>query len=303
MDKFTEMETFLRIAEAGSLAAAGRRLGRTPSSVSKLLTGLEERLGARLVTRTTRSLALTDSGTQFLARCQSILAELEEAEVRAAELHRMPGGRLRAVGMNILSQSLLVPLITGFLRANPGITIDLVQAESLPDLTRAGADVGLRIGSLSTKGLVCEPLAVSRRVTCASPAYLVRHGRPARFEDLADHNCLTFGHNAAMNRWQIECEGRVITLQARGDFTANRGELIRQAALAGWGVCHLSDVLVGPDLLSGRLVALFPEQIEQVTNHVCAIYPRRQRVPRKVTAFVEHLRTAFTPVPPWHVDS
>lgn len=300
MDRLVEIETFLRIAEEGSLAGAARQLRRTPSSVSKILKGLEERLDTGLVTRTTRSMALTEAGEQFYNRCRSILQEIEEAEGTVSDLHTRPSGHLRVVGMNVLSQELLMPLITEFLSQNPDITIDLVQTDVLPDLIRSGADVALRIGEVTAKALVCERLAPSHRVICAAPGYLESHGWPAQLKELSKHNCLVFGHNPALNIWQTERDGQIIGIEPRGDFSANRGELLRQAALAGLGIAQLSDVLVGPDLQAGRLVALLPEQLRRITNHVCAIYPRRQRAPHKVTAFVSFLREAFTPAPPWH---
>ena len=302
MDRLIEIETFLRIAEEGSLAGAARKLHRTPSSVSKILKNLEERLGTWLVTRSTRSLALTEAGEQFYARCRSVVSDIEEAEDLVHQMHSQPGGHLRVIGMNVLSQDLLMPLITQFMQANPGITVDLSQVERMPDLTRAAADVVLRIGQVTTKGLICERLVESHRVICAAPSYLERHGRPEKFEDLAEHNCLVFSHNPALNVWQTERGGQLVSIEPRGDLTSNSGELLRQAVLAGQGIAQLSDVLVGPDLRAGRLVALLPEQLGWTTNHVCAIYPRRRQAPHKVTAFISYLREAFTPVPPWYVD-
>jgi len=293
LNKIEEMAVFVRVVEAGSLSAAARALRRSPSSVSKILTGLEERLGVRLITRNTRHLQITDVGDDYYQRCRNILEEIAEAEERATAIHAEPSGTLRIVGMNILSQKTMMPVLTGFLEKHPRISLEIHQTDVIPDLVKSGIDLALRIGSVSAKGLECVELAPSRRVICASPAYIAAHGRPKTLSQLHLHNCLTFSTNEALNTWELEGAEGTDSLHVSGNLAASTAELIRQAALGGWGICQLADVIIGPDLKSGALVPLFPDQLDRVINHICAVYPKRRRTPKKVLAFVEHMRDAL----------
>lgn len=293
MNKIEEMAVFVRVVEAGSLSAAARALRRSPSSVSKILTGLEDRLGVRLITRNTRHLQITDTGQDYYQRCRLILEDITEAEERASALHAEPGGTLRVVGMNILSQKAMMPILTGFLEKYPRISLEIHQTDIFPDLVKSGIDLALRIGGVSTAGLECVELMPSRRVICAAPDYIAVHGRPRTLSQLHLHNCMTFATNEALNTWELEGAEGTESIHVSGNLAASTAELIRQAALNGWGVCQLSDVIIGPDLKNGALVPLFPEQLDQTTNHICAVYPKRRSAPKKVLAFVEHMREAL----------
>ena len=289
MNKLIEMETFVQVVDAGSLAAAARRLRRNPSSVSKIISALEDRLEVRLLTRTTRNITLTDAGLDFFEHCKAILINIDDAEEAATASHREPRGRLRVVGMNACSPNVILPLVSGFLNRYPSIQIDLHQAEYFPDMVAADMDVALRIGEVTTKGLECVRLTPSRRLICASPEYLATHGTPLTLAELVDHNCIGFSTNVQFNNWEVNGDRKVEKFQPSGNLVASNAQLIRQAALFGWGICQLSDFIINPDIKEGRLVVLFPEQLDSITNYVCAIYPRKKRSPKKTLAFVEHL--------------
>lgn len=270
MNKLIEMEVFVQVVDAGSLAGAARRLRRNPSSVSKIIGALEDRLGIRLLTRTTRNMALTDAGEDFYEHCKSILIDIGEAEEAATALHKDPQGRLLIIGMNAFSPNIVLPLISGFVDRYPGVQIDLIQAEYFPDMVGADMDVALRIGEVTSKGLECVKLAPSHR--------------------LEELNCIGFSTLPQFDTWELNHGEHTEHIQPKGNLAASNAELIRQAALSGWGICQLSDFIVGPDIREGRLIALFPEQINIISNYICAIYPRKKRPPKKTLAFVEHLQ-------------
>jgi len=148
----------------------------------------------------------------------------------------------------------------------------------------------LSIGEVTSKGLECVKLAPSSRLICASPGYLATHGTPQSFASLADHNCIGFSANPQYNTWELSSDGQTEKMQSSGNLLASNAGLIHQAALSGWGICRLSDFIIGPDIQEGRLVVLFPEQLEIITYYVCAIYPRKKRVPHKTLAFVKYLK-------------
>ncbi|MCJ8297550.1 MAG: LysR family transcriptional regulator [Pseudomonadales bacterium] len=290
MNKLLEMEVFVQVVEAGSLAAAARKLRRNPSSVSKFISTLEDRLGVRLLNRTTRNMMLTNAGEDFFQHCNAILIDIDEAEEEATARHKELRGRLRVVGMDACSPNIILPLISGFVSRYPGIQIDLNQAEHGQDIFDSEMDVALRIGEITSKGLECVKLVPSRRLICASPEYLATHGTPQSLANLADHNCIGISENPQFNTWELNREKQTEKTQPSGNLVSSNAELIRQAALSGWGICQLSNFIIGPDIKEGRLVVLFPEQLQIITNYVCAIYPRKKRTPNKTLAFVKYLK-------------
>ena len=290
MNKLIEMEIFVQVVDAGSLAGAARRLRRNPSSVSKIISALEDRLAVRLLTRTTRNIMLTDVGSDFFEHCKAILTDIDEAEEAATARHREPRGRLRIVGLNACSPDIILPLISGFLSRYPSIQIDLNQAEFGKEIVYKEMDVALRIGEISLKSLECVKLASSRRLICASPEYLVTHGNPESLASLADHNCIGFSTKSRFNPWELNRDRQTEKIQLSGNLASNNADFIRQAALSGWGICQLSDFIIGPDIQEGRLVELFPKQLDIKTNYVCAIYPRKKRTPYKTQVFVKYLK-------------
>ncbi len=294
MNKLSEMEVFVGVVEAGSLAQAARALRRDPSSISKMLTALEDRLGVDLVTRTTRSMALTEAGEEFYGSCKTILMDVAEAEEAATVRDSEPRGLLRVVGMNAITPTVILPLVDGFLRRCPHVRVDLIRKEVFPDLVDTNMDVALRIGEIRAKGLECVELAPSRRIVAAAPSYIAAHGAPSTLADLAEHNCIGFSTLPRLNKWGLTPGDAQEHIRPTGNLSASSADLIRQAALSGMGVCMLSDLIVRADIEQGRLVPLFPDQMNAMVNNVCAIYPRRRRTPVKTLAFVEFLKEALS---------
>jgi len=290
LNKLIEMETFVQVVDAGSLATAASRLRRNPSSVSKIISSLEDRLGVLLLKRTTRNLLLTDVGSDFFEHCKAILTHINEVEKAAASRDTEPRGLLRIIGLNACSPSIILPLISGFVTDYPNIRIDLSQAEFGKELIYEDMDVALRIGEITLKSLECVKLAPSRLLICASPEYLATYGSPQSLVNLADHNCIGFNTKSRFNPWELCHNTQTEKIQLSGRFIANNAELIRQAALSGWGICQLSSFIIGSDIQEGRLVELFPKQQKTITNHVCAIFPRKKRTPYKTQAFVKYLK-------------
>ena len=292
MNKLLEMEIFVQVVDAGSLAAAARKLRRNPSSVSKFMSALEDRLGVLLLTRTKRNMVLTEAGEDFFLHCKAILSDIDEAEQTATAMARPIeiSGCLRVIGMEACSPSIMIPLITGFLSRYPDIQMDLNHADYGQELVGTEMDVALRIGEVTAKGLECVQLAPSRLLICASAEYLANHGTPQSLASLANHNCIGFSAPHQSSTWQLPGDGLSEKIQLSGNLVANNAELIRQAALSGSGVCQLSNFIIGPDIQEGRLILLFPEQADVITDYVCAIYPKKKTTPNKTMVFVQYLK-------------
>ena len=290
MNKLIEMEIFVQVVDAGSLVTAARRLRRNPSSVSKIISALEDRLGVLLLTRTTRNIMLTDVGRDFFEHCKAILLDISEAEQATTTRDTQPRGKLRIIGLNACSPNIILPLLSGFVSLYPEIQIDLNQVEFGKEIVYEEMDVALRIGEITLKSLECVKLAPSRLLICASPEYLETYGSPQSLANLADHNCIGFSTKSQFNPWELSCGGQAEKVKLSGSLVANNAELIRQAALSGWGICQLSNFIIGPDVQAGRLVELFPKQLDTTTNYVCAIFPRKKRTAYKTQAFVRYLK-------------
>jgi len=288
MDRFVEAETFVAIAEHGSIAKAARAVRRPPSRVSRILSDIEGRLGVALANRTTRSLSLTEAGEQFRLHCETALEALKTAEQLATQKHLDLTGTLHILGVNVFSQQTIVGAIHEFAERHTGLVLKLQQSDNIADLVKSGADMALRIGEIPSKRLTSLPIAPSSRILCASPDYLARKGHPKTIEDLENHSCLVLEASVG-GFWEIETEGRIREITPVPTMTSNRAETLRVAALDGWGIVQLSDILIGDDLAAGRLVSLFPRSRVTVTNQLCAIYPRQHHVPSKVLRLAAHL--------------
>ena len=299
MDRFTEIETFIQVAESGSFASASRALRCDPSSVSRSIAALEKRLGVRLIARTTRSVAVTDAGVLFLKRCKSLVQDMQSAEEDARAQNGRLEGRLRVTGIHAVTPSVLVPLVKSFLEKNPLVNLELNQVNVMPDLVSNEIDVCLRIGGVPPKGGRSIPLVQSTRVICATQTYLERHGSPKTLADLTDHNCLGFSLNQRLNTWELKQDDNCSQIRTQGNIIASSADFIRQAALESLGICRLSDFIIGEDLRAGRLVPVFPGCSDGSTNHVCAVVPTGTNLPARTIAFIKHLQTTLGCNAPW----
>jgi DNA-binding transcriptional LysR family regulator len=296
MDKLGEMTMFTRTVEEGSFSAAARALKLTPSAVSKQVSRLEDRLGARLLNRTTRSLSLTEEGRAFQARCVQILAEIEEAETAVTELHAAPRGTLRVAAAVAFFSHQVMPLLPEFLARYPEVHFDLVMTDREVDMVDERIDVAIRFGRPRELTLIARELAVSRRVICASPAYLAQHGTPATPADLARHNCLTLSTRPEFNVWEFG-ERPEDHMRVTGNVELNQADALYDACLAGIGLARVAGYLVEEDIAAGRLVPVLTEQLKE-SSTLYVVYPHRRHLSPKVRAFVDFLVGKFSSASP-----
>lgn len=299
MGRQGEMETFVRVVEEGSLSGAARALGLTPSAVSKVLGRLEDRLGARLLNRTTRRIGLTEEGEAYHRRSVAILSEIDEAEQAVGNLHAAPRGRLKVNAATAFAQMWIVPMIPEFMARYPDVSVQLDLSDHIVDLVEEGADVAIRIAALTDSSLIARRLAPGNRSLCASPAYLEKHGVPQSVEDLKNHNCLTLNLSPKLNEWEFDCASEKRTVRVNGTFVANNILALHQAALAGIGIIRGSRFLVATDIKAGRLVPVLQDVHCPGDSAIHAVYPHSRHLSPKVRAFVDFLVERFTPVPPW----
>lgn len=299
MERRDEMAVFVRVVEDESFSAAARDLGMTPSAVSKLIGRLEDRLGVRLINRTTRRLSLTEEGHAFYQRCGPILADIEEAERAVTELHAEPRGLLKINSSTAFAQYQVVPLIPDFLARFPDLRIQLMMTDSLVNLVEEGVDVAIRIGALEDSSLIARKLADVRRTVVASPDYLQRHGAPTSPDDLDRHKCLKLSFETSLNRWEFQGPDGPRVVRVAGSFEANNAVVLHEAALAGLGLFRAADFVVGPDIEAGRLVPVLQDFEVEARAPIHAVYPHARHLSPKVRAFVDLLVDAFSPVAPW----
>lgn len=292
MDRLLELEVYVRVVHAGSFTAAGRDLGLTPSAVSKQIGRLEDRLGVRLLNRTTRKVAMTEEGVAFFEHAKRIIADLDEAEQALSKLSAAPRGLLRVNMPVTFGQLILAPLVPEFLRRYPDVEVDITLNDRLVDLVEDGMDLGIRIGALKDSSLIARKLAPSRRAVCAAPGYLARAGTPRRPADLAGHNCLVYTYRIWRNDWPFRGAEGSETVHVTGSFAANNGEVLRQAALGGSGIIMLPIWQVRDDLLAGRLVELLPDYSSPDAD-IHAVYPQTRYLAPRVRAFVDYLALEF----------
>lgn len=293
----SDMAAFVRAVELGGFSVAARELGLTPSAISKLVTRLEDRLGVRLLNRTTRRLALTPEGEAYFHRTQRILADIDEAENELASFRARPKGLLRINVGTAFGMHQLTPALPDFLARYPEMQVDLTVTDRVVDLLDEGADLGIRLGALADSSLVARKICDLERVVCASPAYLRRHGTPKKAEDLLRHNCLSISYSPALRRWPFATREGVRHIEVSGNVHASTAESLLQLALLGVGVIRLSDAIVGASIAEGKLVALLQDLHHAEPLPLHAVYPQgRHRSPR-VAAMIDFLVERFSSAP------
>lgn len=289
VNRFGEMEMFVRVVESGGFSAAARICRMTPSAVSKLISRLEARLGARLLNRSTRQLQLTPEGTVFYERSLRLLADLDEAEsgVGASEV---PSGRLR-INTNVpIGRQFLLPLVPEFLALYPAVTLDIVLTDTVIDLMADRTDVAIRGGPLKSSSLVARKLGETPKIIVGSPDYLVRHGMPERPSDLARHNCMELGYARAIEGWRLMEDGVETVYPPTGSAQVSDGDSLRELALAGAGLARLSRCIIRSDIAAGRLVPVLEAFNPGDTEPFHIVYlGQRGRLPARVRALVDFL--------------
>jgi DNA-binding transcriptional LysR family regulator len=289
--RLEDMLVFARVVETGSLTKAAKGLGTTRSAVSKAIARLEDRLGARLLHRTTRDLSVTAAGQTYYGHCVRIAAEIEAAEHIADDARAAPSGPLR-VACSLSVGLYVAPALPAFLVRFPKVALQLELSEMLIDLVREGIDVGIRLGHLPDSSLIGKKLAPYRRAIVASPTYLARCGTPKTPDELTRHNCLVrIGHE----HWKLKRDRETISIKVDGNYRADAPEILRHAARSGLGIAMLPSYVVAADLAEGGLVeVLAPFTAERLA--IYAVYPNQRHLPANVRAFVEFLAEALAPL-------
>jgi DNA-binding transcriptional LysR family regulator len=299
MQNLTDIAIFVKVVELASFTAAAEALDMSQPVVSKAVTRLEEKLGARLLNRTTRRLSLTEAGSELYSRSVRALAEIENAELEVARFQTEPRGMLRVSAPMSFSILHLGPALQGFQTRYPGVTLELSLDDRQVDLVEEGFDVAVRIGRLQDSNLIARKIAPCRQVLCASPAYLAQRGEPERPEDLLAHSCVLYSLLSSPREWRlVGPDGELHTVPINGTVQSNNGLVNRAVALAGGGIVLLPTFYLGEQLRSGALKPVLckfkPQELA-----VYAVYPERRNLMPKVRAFVDFLATTFGPEPPW----
>jgi DNA-binding transcriptional LysR family regulator len=287
-----EMEVFVLAAELKSFSAAGRKLRLSPSAVSKLVTRIEDRLGARLIVRTTRRLELTPEGEVYLGRARRILSDIAETERIVAEGARVvPRGPLRVNASVGFGERYILPLVPAFLSLYPEIELDLTLTDGVIDVIGERADVAIRSGPLRDSSLKARKLLESRKVIIAAPAYLARAGTPQHPNDLAAHNCLRFNFRRSVDDWPVlSADGR--TAEARdvtGNMLVSSGAILRQLCLDGLGLGRIGRFHVEPDIAAGTLVPVLEDCNPGDMEIVHAVFAGHEHLAARIRAFIDFL--------------
>jgi len=283
-DNFLDMLVFARVVQAGSLSGAARELNFSLTVISRKLSRLEERLGVRLVNRTTRSLALTDEGARFYDRCVQILAEIDDAETEASSGRDTATGTLKVTSTFAFGIRWIAPLLSDFQEMHPGLLVHLDTDDSLTNIVENGYDLAIRFGALADSSLIARQIAPNRRVICAAPAYLDRRGRPETIEDLTRHEVIAFGE-PPNNHWTF-ADGRSANVMGR--LTTNNGELAHRWALSGAGLVLKSIWDVHDDIDSGRLEIVLPD-VDLAAAPINVVFPHSRLAAAKVRLCIEFL--------------
>ncbi len=288
------MAVFVKVVEAKSFAAAARHFGMSPAMVSKHVQTLEERLGVRLLNRTTRRVSTTEVGQNYYEHCVRILSELEEAERAAGDLQSAPRGLLRVSASVSFGMRLLAPAIADYLEMYPDVSIELSLDDPYVDLVEERFDVAIRLGRLADSSLVARKLGTVEIYLCASPTYLKKHGTPKTPGDLVRHNCLIYTYTTPHSLWHFtDRNGEEEVARISGRFLANSGDALLTLALKHAGVILSPDYIVENELKSGRLVRLLPEhKIDAMPVH--AVYPHGRLLSAKTRTFIDFLAARFS---------
>ncbi|NWA86886.1 LysR family transcriptional regulator [Pseudomonas sp. D2002] len=288
MNPFEDMRLFCQVMESGSFTAAAEQLGLSKQFVSRRLIQLEDRLGVRLLNRSTRRLDVTPLGQSYYESALRLLSEVEQVEQGIAGQNSEPRGTIRLSAPLSFAMAHLGCLLPSFLQRHPHVSVEVDLSDRPVDLIGEGYDLVLRIGTLEDSTLIARRIASVQRVYCASPEYLARRGTPLKPDDLAAHDCLPYGHGRQV-QWRFQTKGKLHSLNVSGRMRVNNGELLRDTAIAGLGVTYLPTFIVADALKDGRLVTLLEDFAPDALT-LSAVYPQHRQSSRPVQALVEFLR-------------
>lgn len=292
MDRLTAMHMFIRVVETGSFSAVAREMNSTQPTISKNIAELESWLGAKLLNRSTRSLRLTETGTDYYERCVGILQDVEEAEQMVGQLQTQPKGTVRVSTVVAFGRLHLVPRLSAFFRMYPDIKVDIRLSDRFIDLVEEGVDVAIRMGTLADSTLIAKKLGSSPVVTVASPEYLKRHGIPTHPRDLRQHNYLQYAEGGIRNETQFKDQDEPFHVRIEGNFSTNNSEALRAGLLSGLGISRAPRWLVGDAIESGELVPVL-ESFQPDAMNLYAVYPPGRHLPSKVRSFIDYFGDQF----------
>ena len=299
MDRIGDIALFLRVLDLGSISAAARTLDLSSAVASQRLKRLERELGVRLLHRTTRKLHPTPEGLLLEEQGRVLVEDLEALADGLRRTGSGVAGTLRVTMSSTFGRLYISPLLPAFMALHPGVRVSVDLDDAKVDLVSAGLDLAIRIGDLDDSTLVARRLATNRRVVCASPAYLARHGAPQTPSDLATHECLLLvGSQGRQDTWRFRDGNGEVAVRVAGRIESNQGELLRDAAVAGLGIALHSTWHVCEDLRAGRLQVVLPDHPLPETG-IHAVMPQRRLVPPRVRAFVDFLADRLGDAPPW----
>lgn len=299
MDKLTQIEAFVDVAEKGSLARAAREQDITPVMLGRRIDALEKRLGVKLMHRSTRHLSLTEQGTVYLEHCRKLLNDLGYAEKIISEGRHKATGHLIVSAPAAYGRKHVAPHAPAFLKANPEVQISFNLTDRVVDLVREGYDLSIRIGGNIDPNFVAVKLASNRRVVCGTPDYFARNGTPRTLDDLARHNCLAFNLQGGQQRgWYFQQNGKPVLVKAAGNLDCNDGELLHHWASEGLGLAWRSTWEIQAQLASGELVTVLDEYALPHYD-IMAVYPQQRHLPAKIRFFIDLLKTVYAQPDYW----
>lgn len=296
MDRLTSMAVFVKAADTGSFAATATALRMSPQMVGKHVRFLEDRLGSRLLTRTTRRQSLTEFGRAYCERCRSVLAEAAAADALAQDLRAAPRGRLRVNAPVTFGAHCLAPMLARYLTAHPAVEVELSLSDRMVDLVEEGFEAVIRLGALRDSSLAARPLAPYRLLACAAPAYLAAHGTPATPQDLRGHECLGFSEwrSPIAREWRFSRDGVEHAVAVGGRFQANDSKALLNAALAGFGIILGAEAMLRAPLEQGLLVPLLPGYTPPA-RPMHLLFPADRRPTAKLRSFIDWVAAEFGP--------
>ncbi|MEO0911762.1 MAG: LysR family transcriptional regulator [Pseudomonadota bacterium] len=305
MDRLSEMEAFVSVVDQGGFTDAARKMGVSKSAVSKHVSALEARLGARLLNRTTRRVSPTEIGLAYYDRATGVLSGAAEADEMVNAMQDAPRGALRVSAPVSFGISQISPRVGAFLCEYPDISLNLVLDDRFVELVAEGFDMAIRIGHLEDSTLRARKLAESRVIMAASPDYLAKHGTPEKLDDLSDHLLLHYSNLSTGNFWRLQTKsGEERHIRVGGRLTANNGESLLKAAQSGLGIGMLPSFILGDTLEKGSLVEITPD-LQKITLGIYAVYPPGRFVQPKLRAFIDFLAQSFKGIGPddWRTDA
>lgn len=297
MDRMTSMTTFVKVVETGGFAAAARKLDMSPSTVTGHIQALEERLGIRLLNRSTRKLSLTEVGQAYYERALHILTDIDEVDAMAQALQSTPRGRLR-LNASVSVPPLLAPVIAEFSALYPDVTLSMAMSDRMLDLVEEGFDLAIRLVPVPDSSLIVKRVGSYRLLVFGSPDYLQRRGIPRTPTDLAEHNCLSFAQSPWSGEWRFKGPGGDVAIRVNGNLETNSANALRLAAVHGQGLAMMPSFLVADEVRSGKLVPLLTE-FSDGDYPISAIYPHRHHLSAKVRSFLELLTRRDRENPAW----